>query len=157
MTEQTKEPDAVTTAPTVDVSWDLGVGLVTAVGDTPDATSSGGGGVHIGFASRLWISLDTSGRPVALDVFDIPAVLLGVIPPTRRGEDAACAAPPGTIPWLLDTDSNWVWIELMAVPARQRLVRHGWIEVWLHQDRPVRLKVRAPVAGPPASARRFTL
>ncbi|MBE4735192.1 MULTISPECIES: hypothetical protein [Streptomyces] len=155
MTEQTNQLNAV--AGTVDVSWDLGVGLVSAVGDMPDAPFSAGDGVQIRFFSRLWISLDTSGRPVALDVFDVPSVLVGVIPLARRDKEGASAAPLGTIPWLLDTDSNWVWIMLIAAPARQRLVREGWVEMWLYQDRLVRLKVRAPVAGTPTSARRATL
>ncbi|KUO09249.1 hypothetical protein [Streptomyces sp. DSM 15324] len=156
MTEQKKQLDEVTTARTVDMSWDLAVGLISAVGDISDAPFSVGGGVQIGFASRLWISLDISGRPVALDVFDVPPLLVGMVPPARRGEEGLSVpvAPPGTIPWLLDTDSNWVWIALIAAPARQRLVREGWVEVWLHQDRPVRLKVRAPVGGTPVSVRR---
>ncbi|WP_330347426.1 hypothetical protein [Streptomyces sp. NBC_00582] len=156
MTEQTEQPDAVTATRTVDVSWDLGVGLITAVGTLPDAPLAPGGEVRIGFASRLWISLDISGRPVGLDVFDIPPVLVGVVPPARRGEEDASAVAPGGIPWCLDTDSNWVWIELIEAPTRQRLVREGWVEVWLRQERPVRLKVRAPVGGPPAPAVRST-
>ncbi|GGY04824.1 hypothetical protein [Streptomyces djakartensis] len=156
MTEQNKQLDAVTAESTVDTSWDLAVGLISAVGNVSDAPFSASGGVQIGFASRLWISLDISGRPVSLDVFDVPSILVGMVPPARRGEEGAPAAPPGTIPWLLDPDSNWVWIALIAAPARQRLVREGWVEVWLHQDRPVRLKVRAPVRGTPVSARRST-
>ncbi|MCF4136483.1 hypothetical protein L1856_05690 [Streptomyces sp. Tue 6430] len=156
MTEQKKQLDAVTAARTVDMSWDLGVGLISAVGNMSDAPFSAGDEVQIGFASRLWISLDISGRPVALDVFDVPPILVGMVPPARRGEEGAPAAPPGTIPWLLDTDSNWVWFELIAAPARQRLVREGRVKVWLYQDRPVRLKVRAPVGGIPLSARRST-
>lgn len=154
MTEQTRQSNTV--VGTVDVSWDLGVGLISAVGDMPDAPYSVGGSVHVRFASRLWISLDISGRPVALDVFDVPPMLVGVVPPARRGEEGASAAPQGMIPWLLDTDSNWVWIALIAAPTRQRLVREGWVEMWLHQDRLVCLKVRAPVAGFSAPAGRAT-
>lgn len=153
MTEQTRQTDAVNAARAVDVSWDLGVGLISAVGDMPDAPLSTGGEVQIRFASRLCISLDTSARPVALDVFDIPPLLVGIIPPARRGEEGMPATPPGTIPWLLDTDNDWVWITLIEAPTHQRLDREGWVEVWLHQDRPVRLKVRAPVAGTSTRAR----
>ncbi|MFC9424286.1 hypothetical protein [Streptomyces sp. NPDC056987] len=156
MTGQSEQLETVSAAGTVNVSWDLGVGLVSVVGDLPETPFPAGGGVQIRFASRLWISLDTSGRPVALDVFDVPPVLVGIIPSARRGEESASAAPPGTIPWLLDTDSNWLWIALIAAPEHQRLVREGWVEVWLDQDRPVRLKVRAPVAGAPTRARRST-
>ncbi|MFF1463796.1 hypothetical protein [Streptomyces sp. NPDC058330] len=147
MTEQTRQSDAVSAARAVDVSWDLGVGLISAVGDMPDALFSTGGEVQIRFVSRLSISLDTSARPVALGVFDIPQVLVGIIPPARRGEDDVSGTPPGTIPWLLDTDNDWVWITLIEAPTHQRLVREGWVEVWLHQDRLVCLKVRAQVAG----------
>lgn len=142
------------------VSWDLGVGLLYIAADDvpPDGTSAGD--VQLSFSSRVWISLDRSGRPVDVDLLDVPSLLVGVVPPARRGgpgPDRTAPVPRGAIPWLLDTDSNWVWIELIRTPAERRLKRAGRVDVRLVGDRPTRLRLRIPVAGAPAPTGRAGL
>ncbi|MHA5049699.1 hypothetical protein [Streptomyces sp. SD15] len=138
------------------VSWDLGVGLLSVVADDAEPETVDCRSAQIGFASRVWISLDASGRPVALDILDVPPILVGIVPSARRGGPVADleSSPPGAIPWLLDTDSDWMWVELIRAPVRQRLEREGWVELRLTGNRPTRLKVRAPVAGVPDQAGR---
>ncbi|MFF8591631.1 hypothetical protein ACF061_09305 [Streptomyces sp. NPDC015220] len=128
------------------VSWDLGVGLLHVAADevAPDVPPSHD--TQVSFSSRVWISLDRSGRPVDVDILDIPPILVGIVPPARRAGPPVDASP-GAIPWLLDTDSNWIWIALIQAPAEQRLERTGRVELRLAGSRATRLRLRIPVAG----------
>ncbi|WP_030933750.1 hypothetical protein [Streptomyces sp. NRRL S-646] len=136
------------------VGWDLGVGLVHVVADEVTPEDASLPDVQVSFSSRVWISLDRSGRPVDLDILDVPPILVGVVPPARRADPPANASQ-GSIPWLLDTESNWIWMELIQGPAEQRLERAGRVELRLVGSRATRLRLRVPVAGMPGRTDRI--
>jgi len=140
----------VTGTARINVSWDFGVGLLSVVADDPDPDNATARSVQVGFVSRVWISLDHSGQPVDLDILDVPPILVGLVPPAMRGDprpDRVPAAPRGAIPWLLDTDSNWMWVELIQAPVAQRMEREGRVELRLVGDQPTQLKVRVPISS----------
>ncbi|QYX79576.1 hypothetical protein [Streptomyces akebiae] len=130
-----------TTCPSVD--WDAGVGMLTirADGLAPRAQRA-----TVTFHSRIWISLDDHAEPTAVDILDVPEIMARVVPRARRARDGEPAARPG-IPWLLDPESDWAWIQLDGGPDRSRLVREGRVEVWLTGELPVRVRLWVPVSG----------
>ncbi|WJY38332.1 hypothetical protein QT196_14110 [Streptomyces sp. P9-2B-2] len=132
-----------------EVSWDFGVGVLSIAADGPEPGSDCSPSVRINFSSRIWISLDRNGNPVSVDILDAPAIIARVVPPARRGDPGPgpATAAAGGIPWLLDTDSDWIWVELIRSPVSQRLERNGHVELRLTDDRPTQLKLRVPVTG----------
>ncbi|MEU3899432.1 hypothetical protein [Streptomyces sp. NPDC045251] len=130
-----------TTWPSID--WDAGIGTLSIRADAP---APGSRRATVTFHSRVWIQLDGQAQPVNADILDVPEVVAAVVPRARRGHDAEPAAR-GAIPWLLDPDSDWVWIPLGDGPGRSRLVREGRVELWLADGLPLRIRLWVPVSG----------
>ncbi|MGW4905316.1 hypothetical protein [Streptomyces sp. NPDC004270] len=125
------------------VDWDAGVGILSITAHDPVEHSQRS---VVTFHSRTWIALDRHARPTTVDILDVPEVVARVVPRALRGQDAE-PDTGSSIPWLLDTDSDWVWISLGGAPTRNRLVREGRVEVWLAGRLPLRLRLWAPVGG----------
>ncbi|MFB7507319.1 hypothetical protein [Streptomyces broussonetiae] len=136
MSESGNEP-----CPSVD--WDAGIGILTLRADAAGAHAQR---ATVTFHSRVWISLDDHARPITVDLLDVPDVVARAVPRARRGHDDE-PVKRGGIEWLLDPDSDWVWIPLGAGPDRTRLVREGRVEVLLAGDQPLRVRVWVPVSG----------
>lgn len=132
-----------------EVSWDFGVGVLSIATEGPKPEDDGSPSVRISFSSRIWISLDRNGSPVSVDILDAPGIIARIVPPARRRDagPVPATAPAGGIPWLLDTDSDWIWVELIRSPVARRLERNGHVELRLTDDRPTQLKLRVPVTG----------
>ncbi|MFD7137173.1 hypothetical protein [Streptomyces sp. NPDC059894] len=130
-----------TTRPSVD--WDAGIGVLTirADGLTPHAQRA-----TVTFHSRVWIWLDDHAQPTTVDLLDVPEIMARVVPRARRAHDGDPGAR-GVIRWLLDPDSDWVWMPLGGGPDRNRLVREGRVEIWLTGDLPLRVRLWVPVSG----------
>lgn len=133
--------DVATARPSVD--WDAGIGVLTIKADGLAAHAQR---ATVTFHSRVWISLDDHAQPATVDILDVPEVLARAVPRARRAGDGE-PDDSGVIRWLLDPDSDWVWIQLGGGPERSRLVREGRVEVWLSGDLPFRVRLWVPVSG----------
>lgn len=143
--------------------WDADAGTLVLSTSVRTSGEPAPGLVGVTFQGLFWIRLDAAGAPVALDLHSIPDLLAARVPTAGRGEGAgrpssatdswAGGAGGSGITCLLDSDSNWLWIQLGQGAFQSVLGGRGDIEIHLVEDEMVRLsvemteRVEVPVRG----------
>jgi len=103
-------------------------------------TATPGPGPRIGYTGTVWITLDATDTPLALDLHQVPDEVARLVPVRPRTDGG------GGLPWLLDTDSNWVWLPLPdGGPRAERLECEGTVDIQLDADRKAAVSVTVTV------------
>ncbi|MDH6111719.1 hypothetical protein P3T36_002034 [Kitasatospora sp. MAP12-15] len=110
----------------------------------------------LSFTGLVWLTFDSDGRPMSVDLHDVPDELAVVVPRALRPRFSwnSTERDNGSS-WLLDTDSGWVWIRLTSGMAHRRLIGAADVLVWLRDGAVVALRLALdddPAAGGAPSA-----
>ncbi|WP_441250517.1 hypothetical protein [Kitasatospora sp. McL0602] len=86
----------------------------------------------LSFRGQVWLTFDSDGRLMSVDLNDVPDELAVVVPRALRPRYSwnSTERDSGSS-WLLDTDSGWVWIRLTSGMAHHRLIGAADVRVWL--------------------------
>ncbi|MEU9489526.1 HD domain-containing protein [Streptomyces decoyicus] len=98
------------------------------------------GMTRITFRGRVGLSLDERGRPVGVDLLEVPAALAHCVPHATRRRPWTADETAGS-PWSLDPEANVVWISLTETSVHRRLTAIGDIEAQLRDDVPAALRL----------------
>ncbi|WP_327070466.1 hypothetical protein OG500_32875 [Kitasatospora sp. NBC_01250] len=116
-------------AVTAPVRWDAARSSLS-VGEVGDEQADGVD--LLAFSGLAWLTLDSDGGVMAVDLHDVPDALAVVVPRAARPRYSwNSTESEGAGSWLLDADSGWVWIRLRPGMAHRRLVGTAQVSVWL--------------------------
>ncbi|GAA2142516.1 hypothetical protein GCM10009760_27720 [Kitasatospora kazusensis] len=108
------------------------------------------------FTGLVWLTFDSDGRIMSVDLHDVPDALAVAVPRALRPRYSwnSTEVDSGSS-WLLDTDSGWVWIRLASGMAHRRLIGAADVLVWLRGGAVAALRLvldEEPAAGGEPSA-----
>ncbi|MDH6134218.1 hypothetical protein P3T37_003620 [Kitasatospora sp. MAA4] len=104
------------------------------------------------FTGMVWLTFDSDGRMMSVDLHDVPDELAVVVPRALRPRFSwNSTETDNASSWLLDTDSGWVWIRLASGMAHRRLIGKADVQVWLRDGAVAALRLvldgEEPAAG----------